>query len=76
MSKSPIEIKPEGEWAEPIVLTVREAADLSRTSRSTIYEALQRGELVGKKLGRRTLILFDDLRAYLEGLPSFDQGDA
>lgn len=61
----------EGKAEGPIALTIVEAARLSRTSRSTIYEALQRRELEGKKLGRRTIILRDALERYLLSLPSF-----
>jgi excisionase family DNA binding protein len=59
---------------KPLALTVVEAARLSGTSRSTIYEALQRRELEGKKLGRRTIILRDALEHYLASLPSFGAG--
>lgn len=56
---------------EPLALTVTEAARMSRSSRSTIYEALQRRDLQGKKLGRRTIILRDALASYLASLPNF-----
>lgn len=43
-----------------------EAADVGRTS---VYEAIREGNLVARKLGRRTIILDADLRAWLESLP-------
>lgn len=43
-----------------------EAADVGRTS---VYEAIRSGDLVARKLGRRTIILDDDLRAWLASLP-------
>jgi excisionase family DNA binding protein len=47
-----------------------EAADVGRTS---IYEAIRAGELKARKLGRRTIILDDDLREWLASLPSFGE---
>lgn len=44
-----------------------EAADVGRTS---IYEAIRSGDLIARKLGRRTVILDDDLRAWLASLPA------
>jgi excisionase family DNA binding protein len=43
-----------------------EAADLGRTS---VYEAIRAGELRARKLGRRTIIMDEDLRAWLASLP-------
>ncbi len=37
--------------------------------RDTVYRAISRGDLVARKLGKRTLILQDDLRAFLKSLP-------
>ena len=43
-----------------------EAAGVGRTS---IYEAIRAGALKARKLGRRTIILDEDLRAWLASLP-------
>ena len=40
-------------------------------SRTSIYEALKRGDLTARKAGRRTLISFADLEAYLASLPTY-----
>ena len=56
---------------EPLALSVAEAARISGSSRSKLYEALQRRELRGKKLGRRTIILREALASYLASLPNF-----
>ena len=48
-----------------------EAAEKASSSRSEIYEALKRGDLRAKKNGRRTVILHDDLVAYLANLPDY-----
>lgn len=55
--------------------TLPEAVEYSGLSRSRLYEALKAGELTAKKAGRRTLIHFADLEAYLSGLPNFQAGD-
>lgn len=51
--------------------TVPEAVHYSGMSRSAIYEALRRGDLTARKAGRRTLIAFADLEAYLANLPTY-----
>ena len=50
---------------------VNEAVGAGGGSRSEIYEALRRGDLKAKKRGRRTIILRDDLAAYLSNLPDY-----
>jgi excisionase family DNA binding protein len=55
----------------PIAVTVPEAVKSSGLSRSSIYEALKRGDLQAKKAGRRTLIQVADLRDFLERLPAY-----
>jgi hypothetical protein len=35
-----------------------------------VYEAIKSGELTARKRGRRTIILSDELRRWLESLPS------
>lgn len=55
----------------PIALTIPDAVKASGMSRTSIYEALKRGDLTGKKSGRRTLIWFADLEAYLGNLPTY-----
>lgn len=55
----------------PIAVTIPDAVKLSGCSRSALYEALKRGDLIARKAGRRTLISFVDLEAYLANLPTF-----
>lgn len=59
----------------PIAITIPDAVRLSGRSRSALYEALKRGELSAKKAGRRTLIPFADLEAYLANLPAYGAGE-
>jgi excisionase family DNA binding protein len=54
--------------------TLPEAAQFSGMSRSSIYLALKRGDLTARKAGRRTLISFEDLSAYLARLPAYQAG--
>ena len=72
MSKLNDNLEIDNAYYEPFALTVEEAAELARLSRSTIYLALQAGSLIGIKVGRRTLILPEDLRVFLENLPRFE----
>lgn len=55
----------------PISITIPEAVKLTGMSRTSIYEAMKRGDLVARKSGRRTLIGFSDLEAYLTSLPTY-----
>jgi excisionase family DNA binding protein len=45
----------------PLAVSVREACRLSALGRTTIYKLIQEGQLCRIKIGRRTLIRFDDL---------------
>lgn len=56
---------------KPISVTIPEAVRLSGISRTAIYSALQRKALTARKAGRRTLISFADLEAYLASLPAY-----
>jgi excisionase family DNA binding protein len=58
----------------PIAVTIPDAVKASGMSRSSIYEALKRGDLSARKAGRRTLISFADLQNYLAGLPEYKAG--
>jgi excisionase family DNA binding protein len=58
----------------PIAVTIPDAVKASGMSRSSIYEALKRGDLSARKAGRRTLISFADLQTYLASLPEYKAG--
>lgn len=51
-----------------------EAIEFSGLSRTSIYEALRRGDLSARKAGRRTLISFSDLQEYVASLPVYQAG--
>lgn len=58
----------------PIAVTIPDAVKVSGMSRTSIYEALKRGDLTARKAGRRTLISFADLQTYLASLPEYRAG--
>lgn len=58
----------------PITVTIPDAVKATGMSRTSIYEALKRGDLTARKAGRRTLISFADLEAYLASLPAYQAG--
>jgi len=49
----------------PLAHSVGEAAHRIGISRSSLYLLITRGEIPIAKIGHRTLVLDDDLRAYL-----------
>lgn len=58
----------------PIAVTIPDAVRVTGMSRTSIYEALKRGDLSARKAGRRTLISFADLQTYLASLPTYQAG--
>lgn len=56
---------------EPEAISIREAARISGIGMTAMYAALARGDLKARKLGRRTIVLREDLRFFLDNLPPF-----
>jgi len=50
-------------------VTVPEAAEMIGLGRSSIYKLFNEGQLTPRKSGKRTLILVEDLKRYVENLP-------
>lgn len=51
----------------PFLLTVKEVANLLRTSRKAVYSMVERGQLPGiTRIGKRLLFRRDDLIEWLE----------
>jgi excisionase family DNA binding protein len=53
----------------PLAHSIDGAAARANVGRVTLYEEINAGRLRARKVGRRTIILDDDLRAWLASLP-------
>ena len=54
----------------PLTVPVKEAARLTGLSTFTIYDRVQRGEIEAVHLGRKVLVKYASLAAFIDGLPS------
>jgi excisionase family DNA binding protein len=57
-------------------VTIPEAIEMTGLGRSTIYRLFAERKLTPRKSGKRTLILVDDLKRYIESLPVAGGGNA
>lgn len=53
----------------PAIYSVQDACALLSVSRTTLYALMARGEIKGRKIGRRTVIVASDLAAFVDQLP-------
>ena len=58
--------------SDPLAFTILQTITTAGVRKTSLYAAIKRGDLRARKSGRRTLILRDDLRAWLERLPALD----
>lgn len=56
--------------------TVIEAMKLAGVGRTSLYSAIARGQLPARKMGSRTLIMSNDLEAWLNSLPALKPSKA
>jgi excisionase family DNA binding protein len=56
--------------------SVEHAGTVTGVKRDTIYRAIRRGELTARKIGSRTVILTDDLRAWMLSRPTIEPRQA
>ncbi len=56
--------------ATRLAFSITDVCEVTALGRTTIYAAIKDGALVARKHGRRTVVLADDLSAFLRGLPA------
>jgi excisionase family DNA binding protein len=56
----------------PLAYSISEACAAARAGRTAIYQAIRDGALIARKRGRKTLILPEDLRRWVEGHPALE----
>ena len=54
---------------QPLAYTIAEACRALRIGRTKLYSLIGDGKLRARKNGRRTIIMYDDLRRLLDALP-------
>jgi excisionase family DNA binding protein len=54
----------------PLALSIREACAAANVGRTTLYAAIKDGNLAARKIGRRSIVLTDDLARWLRSLPA------
>ena len=62
--------------SRPLAHSIDGACEEADCGRSYMYGEISAGRLPAKKMGRRTIILDEDLRDWLKRLPSFNQAAA
>ncbi len=55
---------------EPLTYSIMEATKVTGVGRTCLYQEINQGRLRAVKRGRRTLILAQDLQAWLASLPA------
>jgi excisionase family DNA binding protein len=58
--------------SSPTACSIEDTAKRVGCGRTTIYGAIKAGALKARKIGRRTIILDEDLRAWLASLPMLE----
>lgn len=55
-----------------IAYSIEETARIASLGRTALYAEINAGRLRARKAGRRTIVLADDLRAWLASLPQIN----
>jgi len=56
----------------PLALSIAEACSMARAGRTALYQAIRDGALRARKRGRKTLILPEDLKRWVESHPTVE----
>ncbi len=56
--------------ADTLAFSVEEAAKAAGLGRTLIFQEIRNGNLIARKIGRRTVILREDLERWLKSRPS------
>jgi excisionase family DNA binding protein len=56
----------------PLAYSIPDACKCSNTGRTTVYKAINAGDLTARKRGSRTIILSSDLERWLNSLPQIE----
>ena len=60
----------------PLSLSIEEVRAATGLGRTKLYQLINSGELKARKIGKRTIILKDDLEAFLNNLQSYASENA
>ena len=55
---------------EPLAYDIDGVTKAASTGRSTVFKEIKEGRLKARKVGRKTIITRDDLKAWLDALPA------
>jgi hypothetical protein len=59
---------------ERVAYDIKGACIASSIGRTSLYKAMGSGELVARKMGKKTVILHDDLHRFVNALPHLAPG--
>lgn len=55
---------------DKISLTIQDVSKTTGIGRTRVFELIRDGKLLARKIGTRTIILAEDLKTFLDKLPS------